>query len=95
MIDPSKISVEDQQQCIKTNSAHVTKSLLFAMKKLEEYYHGGAEMNGMSYNSMLNTYNKINDIYEQFSSINNRISTNVENKVENAKKMSIPRRFSK
>ena len=52
-------------------------------------------MNGMSYNSMLNMYNKINDIYEQFSSINNRISTNVENKVENAKKISIPRRFSK
>lgn len=95
MIDPSKISVEDQRQCIEINSEHVTKCLLFAMKKLEEYYHGGAEMNGMSYNSMLNMYNKINDIYEQFSSINNRISTNVNNKVENSKKMSVPRRVSK
>lgn len=95
MIDPTKISVEEQSKCIDINSNHVIKSLAFAMKKLEEYYHGGGEMNGMSYNSMLNMYNKINDIFEQFSSINDRIKNNVTTKLENSKKVSIPRRKNK
>jgi hypothetical protein len=90
MVDPTKITTEEQALCIEKNGTHVIKSLIFAKKKLEEYYHGGGEMNGMSYNAMLKTYNMINDALEAFTSINDRISKNVNTKKSTIS--SIPRR---
>lgn len=90
MVDPTTITLEEQKACIEKNSVHVIKSLEFAKKKLEEYYHGGAEMNGMSYNAMLKLYNAINDSLEAFESINNRITGNVNNKTSHL--TTIPRR---
>ena len=80
MIDPTKITVEEQTACIDKNSVHIIKSLQFAMKKLDEYYHGGAEMNGMSYRAFLGLYNSMNDTLETFNSINNRITETVSKK---------------
>lgn len=90
MIDPTKITIDNQKECIEKNSVHVIKSLEFAKKKLEEYYHGGGEYNGMSYNAMLKLYNLMNDALESFESIHGRISTNINNK--SSQMSSIPRR---
>ena len=90
MIDPTKITVEEQTSCIDKNSVHIIKSLQFAMKKLDEYYHGGAEMNGMSYRAFLGLYNSMNDTLETFNSINNRIKETVSKK--STMTSSIPRR---
>lgn len=90
MVDPTKISIEEQKACIEKNSMHVIKSLEFAKKKLEEYYHGGGEMNGMSYNAMLKLYNIMNDALEAFESIHGRISTNINSKSSSI--TNIPRR---
>ena len=90
MIDPTKITVEEQASCIEKNSVHIVKSLQFAMKKLDEYYHGGAEMNGMSYRAFLGLYNSMNDTLETFNSINNRITETVSKKSTTTS--SVPRR---
>lgn len=90
MIDPTKITVEEQASCIEKNSVHIIKSLQFAMKKLDEYYHGGAEMNGMSYRAFLGLYNSMNDTLETFNSMNNRISDAVSKKSSTTP--SVPRR---
>ena len=90
MIDPTKITVEEQTACIDKNSVHIIKSLQFAMKKLDEYYHGGAEMNGMSYRAFLGLYNSMNDTLETFNSINNRIKETVSKK--STMTSSVPRR---
>lgn len=94
MVDPTNISLDDQKECIEKNASHVTKSLEFAMKKLLEYYKGGAEFNGMSYNAVLGLYNSINDSLDTFKSINNRITENV-NKKQPSNTNNIPRRFYK
>lgn len=90
MIDPTNTTVEEQASCIEKNSVHIIKSLQFAMKKLEEYYHGGAEMNGMSYRAFLGLYNSMNDTLETFNSMNNRITGTVSKKPTTPS--SVPRR---
>ena len=90
MVDPTKITVEEQANCIDKNSVHIIKSLQFAMKKLDEYYHGGAEMNGMSYRAFLGLYNSMNDTLETFNSMNKRITETVSKKGTSSS--TVPRR---
>jgi hypothetical protein len=90
MVDPTKITVEEQANCIDKNSVHIIKSLQFAMKKLDEYYHGGAEMNGMSYRAFLGLYNSMNDTLETFNSMNKRITETVSKKGTSSS--AVPRR---
>jgi hypothetical protein len=60
------------------------------MKKLDEYYHGGAEMNGMSYRAFLGLYNSMNDTLETFNSMNKRITETVSKKGTSSS--AVPRR---
>lgn len=90
MSEPINIPVQEQQEKIDTNSNHVIKSLEFAAKKLTEYYRGGAEMNGMSYNRMLAIYSKIEGALNDFKDTHNRVTNNITTK---AKQMvNIPKR---
>ena len=90
MDEPINVSVQEQQEKIETNSTHVIKSLEYAASKLTEYYRGGAELNGMSYNRMLAIYTKIEEALNEFNDTHTRVTSNIATK---AKQMTnIPKR---
>lgn len=90
MADLMNIPIKEQQEKIDTNSQHVIKSLKYAAKKLVEYYQGGAELNGMSYNRMLAIHTKIEDALQAFEETDKRVQNNIANKVKS--QVQIPKR---